>query len=149
MFRNIGLGCGGLLLLLIILAAIGSAMSGGKGTTSSSPAANDQGSASASALAAPSKAATVLLDVTGTGIKSTQKFTAGGDWDLNWSYDCSNFGSSGNFSVTIYGKDSSDYRGLGANELGAKGADVSHQHDSGTFYLDISSECAWHVTVKG
>lgn|ERR1700674_1077500 len=141
--RNIGIGCGGIVLLFIVIAI---ASQGTKtGSTGSSPAANDKGSPTASAA----HVAQVLLDVQGTGIKSTQKFTAGGDWDLNWSYDCSNFGQNGNFQIYIYGKDSSDLKGIGANELGAKGSDVSHQHDTGTFYLQMNSACAWHVTVKG
>ena len=91
----------------------------------------------------------MLLDVTGTGIKSTNKFTAAGDWDLTWSYDCSAFGSNGNFAVALYGQNSNDVRGILVNELGAKGNDVTHQHDAGTFFLQMNSECAWHVTVTG
>jgi hypothetical protein len=147
LLRNIGLGCGGLIVLFIIIAIATNA--GKTASPSSSPAAADKGSASASAASTPAHVAQVLLDVTGTGIKSTNKFTTSGDWDLNWSYDCSNFGSSGNFSVVLYGQNSSDMKGIPVNELGAKGADVSHQHDAGTFYLEMNSECAWHVTVKG
>jgi hypothetical protein len=87
--------------------------------------------------------------VSGTGTKSTNKFTTGGDWDLNRSYDCSNFGYKGNFQVFLYGTDSSDLKGVAVSELGAKGSDVTHEHDSGTFYLEVNSECAWHATVKG
>lgn len=146
LLRNIGIGCGGLILLFIIVAI---ATQGTKtGSPSSSPAANESGSASASTAA--SSAPKTLLDVSGTGTKSTNKFTAGGDWDLTWSYDCSNFsGGTGNFQVYLYGQNSSDLKGIPVNELGAKGNDVSHQHDSGTFYLEMNSECAWHVVVTG
>jgi hypothetical protein len=139
MARNLGVGCLGLLLLIVIIAVAANA---GKSTTTSTPAVADK-----SPSAKPAAAPKVLLDVTGSGIKQTQKFTAGGDWDLEWSYDCASFGASGNFVVTAYGSD-----GLPAvltNELGAKGADVTHQHNAGTFYLSVNSECTWHVVVKG
>jgi hypothetical protein len=146
MLRNIGIGCGGLLLLLITIVVASNAATK-TGSPGSSPAANEPGSASATAKA--SSAPKVLLDVQGTGTKSTNKFTAGGDWDLTWSYDCSSFGSQGNFQVILYGQNSSDLKGIPVNELGAKGNDVTHEHDSGTFYLEMNSECAWHVTVTG
>lgn len=139
LLRNVGLGCGGLLLLVIIIAVATNAGKSATGSPSSSPAATGT-----------AKVAQVLLDETGTGVKSTNKFTAGGDWDIVWSYDCTKFaGGTGNFQIYIYGKDSSDLKGVGANELGAKGNDVNHQHDTGTFFLQMNSECAWHVTVKG
>lgn len=139
MARNLGVGCLGLIILVVIIVV---ASGGSKSTTTSTPAVADK-----SPSAKPAAAPKVLLDVTGSGIKQTQKFTAGGDWDLEWSYDCASFGTSGNFVVTAYGSD-----GLPAvltNELGAKGADVTHQHNAGTFYLSVNSECSWHVVVKG
>lgn len=91
-----------------------------------------------------------LLDIKGTGTKSTQKFTAGGDWDLNWSYDCSGFGNQGNFQVFIYNGDGSmSYSNSPVNQLGKSGADVEHYHTGGTFYFTVNSECSWHIQVKG
>src|SRR5947209_608132 len=53
-----------------------------------------QASSSKAALAVPQ----TLLNISGSGTKSTQKFTAASDWDLNWNYDCSKFaGGQGNF----------------------------------------------------
>ena|SRR2546422_8824164 len=69
----------------IITSAIGGASNSGKST----PAAPDNSSANTtnsntqSQPTAMKAAPQVLLDLTGSGTKSTQKFTAGGDWDLN------------------------------------------------------------------
>lgn len=141
--RNLGLGCAGLLLLLVIIGV--AASSGSK--NSSQPAVPDKSTAASSA---PAPAATkVLLDLPGSGIKQSQKFTAAGDWDLEWSYDCTSFsGGTGNFQIYVYNSDNSPVD-VAANALGAKGSDVSHQHAGGTYYLKMNSECTWRVVVKG
>jgi len=83
-------------------------------------------------------------------VKSTKKFTASGDWDLQWSYDCSNFGSAGNFILFVMNGDgSASLENDGLNQLGMRRADVLHYHKAGTFYLKITSECNWHVTARG
>jgi hypothetical protein len=42
-----------------------------------------------------------LMDLDGSGTKTTEKFTTEGDWDLRYSYDCSRFGQVENFVVFI------------------------------------------------
>jgi hypothetical protein len=92
----------------------------------------------------------VLLNVSGSGTKSTQSFTAGGDWTLNYSYDCSNFDDRGNFQVYIYNSDGSmSDENTGVNELGAGGTDTEYYHSGGSYYLEVNSECTWKITVKG
>jgi hypothetical protein len=93
----------------------------------------------------------VLLDVSGSGTKQTQKFTTSGDWTLAYTYDCSSsLGGQGNFIVTIYNADGSpDYNDTTVNQLGTSGSDTEYYYDSGTHYLSIDSECSWHVTAKG
>src|SRR5665213_2706476 len=53
-----------------------------------------------------------LLDISGQGSKSTQNFTTPSDaWQVNYTYDCSNFGDKGNFQVYIcflYTSDAAD-----------------------------------------
>ncbi len=91
-----------------------------------------------------------LLDISGSGTKTTQKFTAAGDWDLNWSYDCSNFGYAGNFAVMIYDGDGSmSYKNALINQSGKSGTDVEHYHNGGTYYLVVNSVCKWKMNVKG
>jgi len=94
----------------------------------------------------------VLLTLDGSGSKTTQKFTTGGDdWDLNWTYDCSAYGGgTGNLIVNVYNGDGSfSFKNAGVNQLGKGGADVEHFHSGGTFYLVVGSECKWHIDVKG
>lgn len=141
---------GAVFVLFIVIGA-----SGDSKPSTSVPAPSETGStvATQEKKAAPAPVVTepqVLLDIKGSGTKTTQKFTAGGDWDLNWSYDCSNFGNQGNFQVFIYnGSGSMSYSNSPVNQLGASGADVEHYHNGGTFYLTMNSVCSWKVQVKG
>ena len=141
---------------IVGIAAIGSALNKGP----SSPAAPDLPAADSSgtgtdiqqtsgrtAVIIPTSQPQTLLDVSGDGIKSTRSFSAGGDWDLAYSFDCSEFGQSGNFAVTVY-KDG-QMADMAANQLSMSGNDVSHMHLSGTIYLEVNSECRWHLKVTG
>lgn len=141
-----------IVVVIIIIAAASSGGSGGGG--SNTPAANDKthsikGSGKQSNTPAPkSTAGQVLLNVSGNGQKTTQKFTAAGDWDLAYKYDCSNFGQSGNFIVMVYGNDGNlSLSNDGPNELGMKGNDVDHEHNGGTYYLEVDTECHWSIKV--
>jgi hypothetical protein len=91
----------------------------------------------------------VLLDLKGNGTKSTQKFTAAGDWDLEWSYDCSKIGFDSNFIVTIKNDDGSmSFNNSMVNQLGRKDTGVEHYHKGGTYFLEVTG-CAWTVKVTG
>ena len=143
---------GAILLLFIIIG-----VSGGSSTPAKSvPAQAESGSSVAQQnqpAPAPAQAAAapqVLLDIAGSGTKTTAKFTAASDWDLNWNYDCSSFGYKGNFQVFVYNGDGSlSFSNAGVNQLGMSGTDVEHYHSGGTFYLVVNSECKWKVQVKG
>lgn len=159
--RNIVLGVVGAVVLIgIIGAATGS---GGKKDDDKSTAAAPSATATTeqpadapgTEAAAPATTATkpapkpkpkakTVLTESGDGIKTTVKFHVSGDWDLHYTYDCSNFGTSGNFIVTTGG---TDFPMPLANELGANGSEVTHQHDGGTLYLEVNSECSWTVKV--
>ncbi|HUZ70509.1 MAG TPA: hypothetical protein VND54_10325 [Candidatus Saccharimonadales bacterium] len=91
----------------------------------------------------------MLFRVAGSGIKQTQDFAVPAEWTLNYAYDCSNFGSAGNFIVSIYNSDGSpDFNDTGVNELGKRGSGSTANHnDAGTIYLSIDSECNWTVTA--
>lgn len=90
-----------------------------------------------------------LLQISGTGQKSTQTFTAPSNWTLDYSYDCSNFGYKGNFQIYIYNADGSPASADGPNELGMSGSDTEYYHSGGQLYLEVNSECSWTVTAKG
>ena len=97
----------------------------------------------------PSPSPQTLLNISGSGTKTTQKFTASGDWDLVWTYNCAAFGDGGNFIVDVKNGDGTDSDNQGVNQLGAKGSDTEHFHVPGTFYLEVTSECSWTIKVVG
>ena len=143
--------------VVVLFIGIGASSGGSKPSvsvpapaeTGSTVAAPQKTTASASApaqVAAPQ----TLLKLSGSGTKSTQKFTAGGDWDLNWSYDCSSFGYKGNFQVFVYNGDGSmSFSNSGVNQLGMSDSGVEHYHNGGTFYLEVNSECSWKIDAEG
>jgi hypothetical protein len=139
---------GAVIVVFVIIGVSGSSSTPAK----SVPAPAETGSTVAAPIQ-PVQAATapqVLLDISGSGSKSTAKFTAAGDWDLNWSYDCSGFGYKGNFQVFVYNSDGSiSFSNSGVNQLGMSGTDVEHYHSGGTFYLTVNSECSWKIQAKG
>lgn len=92
-----------------------------------------------------------LIEITGNGTKTTQKFTATGDWDLIWAYDCSNFiTQKAAFQVFNYTGDGDVLTGNApVNQLGGKDSGVEHYHKGGTYYLVVSSVCSWSVKVQG
>ena len=91
----------------------------------------------------------VLLQTSGSGTKSTQTFIAPSSWTLDYSYDCSSFGSQGNFQVYIFNGSGGMTTLGGPNQLGMSGSDTEYYHQGGTYYLEINSECSWTVTAKG
>jgi hypothetical protein len=139
---------GGIIVISIIAAATG----GGSKPSAAAPAASSSQPATTTAPAThsaapaakpkPKATATTVLTEHGTGIKNTVKFTVHGDWDLNYTYNCASFGMQGNFAVTGMGGDFPDVM---VNELGTKGTDTTHQHDGGTMYLQVNSECSWTI----
>lgn len=97
---------------------------------------------------APAQPQTVL-DISGSGSKSTQTFTVDSSWQMKWSYDCSSFGDQGNFQVYVYtGGGSLSFENAGVNQLGNGGSDTEYYHTGGSYYLEVNSECNWHLTVQ-
>lgn len=93
-------------------------------------------------------AAAVLLDVKGNGIKKSKPFTTTGPWSLEYDFDCSSFGYSGNFGVIVYRTDGS-IEDVAVNELATRGHDTTQGYAVGDLYLDMNSECSWVVQVRG
>jgi hypothetical protein len=150
---------GGIVGAIIVISIIGAATgSGGKSdnqpaaapaTSTTQPAATAPSTKAAPApkathKAAPKPVAKTVLTESGNGIKSTARFHVNGDWDLHYTYNCSAFGMKGNFVVTTGGGDFPDVL---ANELGMKGTVTTHQHDGGSLYLEVNSECSWTLKV--
>lgn len=89
---------------------------------------------------------TVLLRTSGNGANSTAKFKAGSDWDIAYTFDCSAANGVDVFQLYIYNGDG-DLTGVGANSQARKGSEVTHQHDSGTHYLQVNTACKWTLKV--
>jgi hypothetical protein len=98
----------------------------------------------------------VLWQQTGSGIESGQQFTVPPNvtgWNEGWSYNCASFGQAGNFATNITGYGgAADTTDSGTNQLGMSGSGTNHYYDTGTFSIDVDSECSWTeeaVTVPG
>jgi hypothetical protein len=100
-----------------------------------------------------SSGAAVATPVTFTSTQSgdtanPQQFSVGGKWTMAWSYDCSAFGSQGNFAVEINQPAGDDAADIGPNELGTGGSGTDSYSDTGVFSLDVLSECDWSITIN-
>jgi hypothetical protein len=97
----------------------------------------------------PTPSGRTLLDLAGSGQKTTQSFVTGGAWDLFWSYDCTSMGRGRNFGVSVEGLGNAT--GDGAIQLGEREAGMVHNQNPGTFQLkvDADQQCTWRVTVTG
>jgi hypothetical protein len=137
------------IIAVIVVIAIATSAGGGSGSSSNTAKPATGESTSSAKSDSGTKAGTVLLSLTGSGTKQTQKFTTGSDdWDVAYTYDCSNFGGTGNFILTPTGEDGApSFTNTGINDLGAGKSDVTHYHHGGTYFLDINSECKWTVKV--
>lgn len=127
-----GLGCLLFVVLLVVVLAVLVARPAGTGLPVGTKA--------------PPAPQNLLLTINGNGIQRSAKFTTGGDWRIDWTYDCSKFGTQGNFIVTVKGDDFD----IAVNELGARGSGSAPQYTGpGTFYLEMNSECSWTARVFG
>lgn len=75
-------------------------------------------------------------------------YAVGGPWTMAWSYDCTAFGSPGNFSININQPPGDFALDIGPNELGTEGSGTDSYTDTGTFTLSVNSECNWSITVN-
>jgi hypothetical protein len=73
------------------------------------------------------------------------QFTVNGPWSMAWTYNCANaYGGSGVFGISYQGTFD-----IGPNENGTSGSGTDYYTDSGTFSLEINSECHWSATITG
>lgn len=138
------------LVALIIIGSIATAAGGGNQASPSAPAAAESSptavaSTSTSASATPAAAtARTVATFSGSGQENTPRFTVTDTWKLVYSFNCSSFGSSGNFQDGDGGNDFN----LSVNDLAmSKSSSTWAYNDGGTHYLQINSECSWKVKV--
>jgi len=134
---------------IVFVAVVGAALGGGN---SPAPAPGAAGTTTAPAAApatqaaAPKPAARTVAKFSGSGQENTPQFTVTATWKLEWSYDCSAFGTTGNFIIDEDG--GGDLSGVNVNELGNGKSGTTYAYgDGGTHYLSVNSECDWHVRV--
>lgn len=141
--------------VLVIIGGIGSAVGGSKNSPAPAPTQAVQPSAAAPVAtqaaattpsAAPAFKPHTVATFTGSGTQNTARFTVTNTWKLAYSFDCSSFGSSGNFQV--YEDGGSGGSGASVNDLAAsKTSSTWAYNDGGTHYLEVNSECSWTVKV--
>ena len=137
---------------LLVLVAIGSIGRTPDAAPSASPVPSIAGQATRPvSTGTPVPTPKVLLTFDGSGVTSSEPFTASGDSvDLAYTFDCSAFGSSGNFALTFY-----DQNGLAVDsvkELAKSGKDTSIVYIANTappYHLEVKSQCTWTITVTG
>jgi hypothetical protein len=91
----------------------------------------------------------IRFDASGIG-NASETFAATGKhgWNVEWSYDCSKTGGSGVFVVDVFNADRTpDFVHPGISEEGDRDSGVYHVLESGRFYLDVTTTCAWTLKV--
>ena len=98
--------------------------------------------------------ADVLVETSGGGTGRTPAFTAHGPFTLTYQFECSTaigrggFGTTGSFEATIRDPGGADaFDGQGVFDQGSAGTNSRVYPSGGRFYIDIGSECDWHVSV--
>jgi hypothetical protein len=93
-----------------------------------------------------------LLTLSGTGIKSSKSFNwSGHSIDVDYSFNCSNFGTKGNFILMFYGANSlgPTVPDILVNDVADKGGSTTTEYlhylsgSTGPFHVDVNSECQW------
>ena len=133
---------------LVILAAV--LALAGCGSAAANPPTGAAPSQSANPVAKatkPPKPKPHLIAVFhGNGDANTRRFKTPATWFIKYRYDCSGFGSSGNFIVNENGKITDT--NVSVNGLAATGHGRSYAHfDPGRHFLGILSECSWKTKV--
>ena len=108
----------------------------------------------AAAAAHPAASSGVLISFSGSGIRNSAPFVVNSSTvTARYSYDCSAFGTSGNFIASMVSGSPSygtyDDQTI-ANALGSGGSQTStvYPQDQGTSYhLEVNSECSWSITL--
>ena len=89
----------------------------------------------------------VVVNIGGSGNQTTANFTvAANQWNIAYTYDCASAGGEGSFIVNVHSSDNTSSRDA-VSELGANGQNSTQEHGSGTYYISVTSACAWHLTV--
>jgi hypothetical protein len=92
-------------------------------------------------------AATVPFDLSGSGDHDTS-FQSATPWKMTWSFDCTNLGQSGQFTLAVIGDQGTDRATSGGSGMQGHGT-VSNSDTDKTFGLKIRSTCRWQISAVG
>ena len=99
---------------------------------------------------APLQPKTLLVDQGDFGNKTTKIFTPQGkNWDLQWSFDCTSLGDSGNFSAKVMRQGGGALENATVEKISDHDSGTEHYTQAGSFFLQVVSECQWTVKVTG
>ena len=87
--------------------------------------------------------ADVILQLAKSGSTTTDRFTVGSTWAISWQFDCSKAGSDNTFKLAVQG---SSYT-LPIIKSGLSGSDTTYFHQPGTYYIELTTQCAWKIAV--
>jgi hypothetical protein len=101
---------------------------------------------------APSSGAPVAVPVTfsssQTGVTGNpQAFAVSAPWTMAWTYDCTNIGEPGAFSVDVNQPAGDNSLDVGPDETGMSGSGTDTYGDSGVFSLSVISQCDWSAAI--
>jgi hypothetical protein len=92
----------------------------------------------------------ILLNTSGTSNDQTATFSTSGSWTVNYSYTCKGLtGAAARFQVIAYADDGSGQTDTAVDVEKAAGVGAKVEHLNGSFYVDVVSQCSWHVVVTG
>lgn len=86
----------------------------------------------------------VAASWSGEGIKTTEAFTVGGEWAIEWNTRPGRYGNM-NFQIYTHRADGA-LSDVDANIIGA-GQDISYKHRAGSYYLMVNSGQPWTVVI--
>jgi hypothetical protein len=96
-------------------------------------------------------ATTALLQtLSGTGTDSGPQFTVPASakgWMVFWTYDCTELGDPSTFSVNVVGLYGASANNAEINQSGTGTSGTAIYYDTGTFVLQVTSECDWSYSV--
>lgn len=137
-------------LLATVVALILSACDSGRGPSSLSVSPPNAAASPTKAAPSPSTspgqnatAATLPFDLMGTGDRDLV-FESSASWNIAWSFDCANLGTSGPFMVTVDGVKGFAHPAASSSGMQGHGTLAGNSQD-GSFRLALRSACHWHL----
>jgi hypothetical protein len=91
--------------------------------------------------------AIVPFDLSGSGDHDAS-FQSATPWKMTWSFDCTNLGQSGQFTLAVIGDQGTDRATSGGSGMQGHGT-VSNSDTDKTFGLKIRSTCRWQISAVG